>query len=613
MTDVTIVALPMLAFAVTAGLIPVVGWLARRWGVTAEALANGGNGSRVPLLGGVAIVAGFLFALAAARELTVWSVAGAVVLLAVGVADDVWVLQPYQKLACQVAVSAGVIWLTGAPRFSPWPMLDAAMAIFWLVATTNAFNLIDGIDGLAGGVAIAAALSIGAAAYLHQAPALAVMALALAGAAGGFLIYNFHPATVFMGDSGALPTGFLLGMLAMRTGELAIQSKLAWYAFPFLVMAMPLLDTAIVSVTRLATGRPISRRGLDHSHHRLLALGLTIEATAVLCWMVTAVTGGCAVALSLLPHSYVLTALPLVAAAVAIIGLFMMDLTFEANAPGDVYRRLGGFARLILSLGYRRRLAEAALDAAWLTSAYLGAYLLRRNFEISGREVSLLLPSIPWVLAAGYAAFSCTGVYRGIWRYTELVDIVRFANGAVLAGLILVALSVAGRVSASPSIVILFVMLLFNFLAVSRLSFRLLRTALGRLGKTTQRVLIVGAGSTAAIAAQRLGESAGGGRLVGFVDDDGFKLGKLVLGRPVLGAVGDLERVYAAIPFDRILVCEEALGEGHLRLISEVADRYNLDVRRLLLKFDEVTAGLEGPGAALPNGKGLNGRSQSIG
>jgi FlaA1/EpsC-like NDP-sugar epimerase len=100
---------------------------------------------------------------------------------------------------------------------------------------------------------------------------------------------------------------------------------------------------------------------------------------------------------------------------------------------------------------------------------------------------------------------------------------------------------------------------------------------------------------------------------VGFVDDDGFKLGKLVLGRPVLGAVGDLERVYAAIPFDRILVCEEALGEGHLRLISEVADRYNLDVRRLLLKFDEVTAGLEGPGAALPNGKGLNGRSQSIG
>ena len=159
-----------------------------------------------------------------------------------------------------------------------------------MVAVINAFNLVDGLDGLAAGVGIAAMGAVGVVAWWSHDAALACAALAAGAALGGFLLFNFHPASIFMGDSGALPIGFLLGALALARGRAA--TKFASFA-----RGLPDAGDAGAAARhrhrdacrRLATGNPISRRGLDHSHHRLLMLGLSVPRAVAVSWALAAI------------------------------------------------------------------------------------------------------------------------------------------------------------------------------------------------------------------------------------------------------------------------------------------------------------------------------------
>ncbi|MGH7934164.1 MAG: glycosyltransferase family 4 protein, partial [Candidatus Binataceae bacterium] len=359
----TFLAVPLVAFVLAASGLPLAKRLATRYGIVATPYSDSRHSAPTPLLGGAAIVVAVLAAMAVAGALPLWMLVGAAGLFAVGLVDDSIVLKPLRKFLMQLAVVVFVVAVAPGFGLLPWPLLAAALAVFWLVSTVNAFNLADGLDGLAGGVGIVAALAVTTIGLMRHDLAVAYQGLAIAGALGGFLIHNLHPASIFMGDCGALPLGLLLGITALHAGGLAAaHSRLSRYVVPILIMLMPLLDTAIVSVSRMATGIPVSRRGLDHSHHRLLVLGLSDERAVAVCWGIALASGLCAVALAVMPHAYVIALLPFIAVTFALVGLFMIDLTFDSNPPGIAYGRLQWLARLILSFSYKRRAAEAALD-----------------------------------------------------------------------------------------------------------------------------------------------------------------------------------------------------------------------------------------------------------
>ncbi|HUY18541.1 MAG TPA: hypothetical protein VMV15_04880 [Candidatus Binataceae bacterium] len=585
----------LIAGAMTLALMPLMKSLAVRFGIVAERATPDPDDAvklaPVPLLGGAAIIAALLITLAILGHLPVWLVLGALGLFVLGLFDDIVALRPGQKLVAQIVVATAVVMLYRHPALTPWPLVDSMIVVLWLLGTTNAYNLVDGLDGLASGTGIVVCLATAATGWLHHSPALVCWSLALAGGLAGFLVYNFHPASVFMGDSGALPIGLLLGLFALFGGGLAHNSRVTRYVYPIMVLALPLLDTAIVSVTRLATGNPISRRGLDHSHHRLLHLGLATRTVVGVSWLVAAAGAACAVAMTMLPHSYLVVSLPFVVMTFAILGLFMMDLTFESSAPGVAWGYLQGPARFILSLSYKRRLVEVILDFSLITGAYFGAFLLRRDFKLDDSMLISLLDSLPWVVIPTYVAFAAAGVYRGMWRYAGLSELIRFANGAVLAGIMMAVMPLMVRLPISGSIVVLFVILLFNFLVATRMSFRALRTGIHRLTEPLNRVLIVGAGTSAAIAARWI--FSGQNRqvkLIGFVDDDAFKLGKLVHGHQVLGSLDDLEAILSRRPFDQIVVAVEVLGEERLALIRRFADAHRITLSRFSMQINEVEA-----------------------
>ena len=593
------------AFGLVVALTPAVRTLTRRLNIVAPPCEESGHPEPTPVLGGVAIVVAVIAALGLVGELPVWTVAGMLTMLAVGALDDAVVLTPSRKLLAQIAVVAFFLWAgPRAPEVTRWPLVNLGLAGFFMVAVINAFNLVDGLDGLAAGVGIAAMGAVGVVAWWSRDVALACAALAAGAALSGFLLFNFYPASIFMGDSGALPMGFLLGALALGGAALQQNSHLSIAVFPVLVMLVPLLDTAIVTVSRLATGNPISRRGLDHSHHRLLMLGLTVPRAVAVSWAL-AVTGALlAAGESLLSHPYVLSVLPFVIAGIGVIGLFMVDLTFEGRAPGVAYGYLQGLARYILTLGYKRRLAEAVLDFALIPAAYFGACLLRRDFKLNDALLLSMMGTTPIFFAATYAAFALTGVYRGIWRYAGIADIIRFVNGSLLAGVLVAIASMFIRLEVSGSVAVLYVVLLFNLLVFTRMSFQIQRRTLALFALPTERVLVVGAG--------RMGEAAvryifSGSdrrvRLVGFVDDDGFKDGKLVHGHQVLGSLDDLPRIYAATGFHRILIAADAISEDRLTMVKAFTDAHHMPLQRFSIEVNEFVPAIAN-GSSNGDGRG---------
>jgi UDP-GlcNAc:undecaprenyl-phosphate GlcNAc-1-phosphate transferase len=377
--------------------------------------------------------------------------------------------------------------------------------------------------------------------------------------------------------------------MALHAGNLAGNSRLPRYVVPILIMLVPLLDTAIVSVSRMATGAPVSRRSLDHSHHRLLSLGLSDQRAVALAWSLAALAAACAVVLTCLPHAYLLATLPIIVSGFALVGLFMIDLTFDVNSPGVAYGNLRGPARFILTFSYKRRLAEAALDLALIPAAYFGAFLIRLDFRISEIEMASFIRSLPAVIIATYASFLIAGIYRGIWRYASVSDVIRFANGSVLAGIFVVLAALVAPLELSGSIAVLYVILLLNLLVASRLSFRALRRGVALLAEPDERVLIVGAGELAEAAARYLTSNRSRHfKLIGFVDDDSFTLGKLVHGRRVLGTLDDLTHIYGTRPFSQVLVAAERIPEDRMNLLRQFAAGRPLSVRRFTIRLNEL-------------------------
>jgi UDP-GlcNAc:undecaprenyl-phosphate GlcNAc-1-phosphate transferase len=216
----------------------------------------------------------------------------------IGLADDIFNLKPWQKFAVQVLAGALVasagVQLGGSSWLSNYPLLAKAVTVVWLVACTNAVNLIDGLDGLATGIALLATVATLIASLMNGHIELTIAAAPLAGALIGFLVFNFNPASIFLGDSGSLVIGFLLGCYSLLWS--ARSTTMLGMMAPLMALSVPLLDTTLAIARRFLRNQPIFRPDRSHIHHRLLARGLTHRSAVFFLY----IAGGVGGALSLI-------------------------------------------------------------------------------------------------------------------------------------------------------------------------------------------------------------------------------------------------------------------------------------------------------------------------
>ena len=300
-----------LAFLLALLLTPLVRRLAHRLGALDPFSARKVLGpSTVPRLGGLGIAAAFYLTLLVlwrldstlaravlARESPVRAIlAGGFPILVLGVVDDLRGLRALPKLVVEVLLGLG-LWAAGLRVFGESSFglelggaLSCVVTVAWLVGVVNAVNLIDGLDGLASGTALFSLGTLAVAAVARGDLLLALLAVVLCGAVLGFLVFNWSPASIFMGDTGSLFLGYVLATTSVWSVSKAATLVLA--VFPVVALGLPILDTSLTISRRLLAGRPVMQADRDHVHHRLLGRGAGVPRTVLTLYGVCAVFSG---------------------------------------------------------------------------------------------------------------------------------------------------------------------------------------------------------------------------------------------------------------------------------------------------------------------------------
>jgi UDP-GlcNAc:undecaprenyl-phosphate/decaprenyl-phosphate GlcNAc-1-phosphate transferase len=573
----------LIGFVVSLGGTLLCERVARRARLVAHPSADRWHRESVPLLGGVAIMLGVAAVgttMGASRFAPLLLLA--VVMGAIGLLDDAITLRPQTKLAAQIVVAVVLIQLGTLLRLTPSPVVNLLLTLFWMVAITNAFNLLDNMDGLAAGVAALTAVFRLSVFLADGDRDGALMMAALLGAVGGFLVRNFPPAKIFMGDAGSLFLGFFLGGVSLVSDYAYTRGVVAVLVFPVLLVLVPILDTAFVTVTRLVSGRSVAQGGRDHTSHRLVALGISERKALGLLLGISAVAGLLAILSYQHGFRYSIILLVLLVLWLTLLGV---HLGRAHVAPAQTDKAMAPTIRFVGDLPYKREVATLAIDAVLIVVAYYAAYLLRFEGAFEA-ERETFLRSIGPVLGLQILALAASGTYRGIWRYTSVPDLLNLFRAATIG----VAVSVLYLVfttrfeTFSRAVFVLDWTLLILLLTGSRVAFRFLAEWLRPRSATSRRALIYGAGDGGALTLRELRSNADLARQpVGFLDDDRDKRGRRINGVPILGGLDVAEEIFAAQQVEEVIVASRKITPERLERLNAMCAARGVLVTRTSL------------------------------
>jgi UDP-GlcNAc:undecaprenyl-phosphate GlcNAc-1-phosphate transferase len=553
--------LPFFSFGLCLLLVPLVRKVAvaKKW--VAVPNSERWHKKPTPLMGGIAIFLSVIVPLLSTADLStlIPHVAGgfeqpklpslnAVILLGVtlifilGLLDDFVHIKPHTKLVGQILVASLVTFLGFRLHWFVSLTLDTMITIVWIVGITNAFNLIDNMDGLCAGVGFIAAAYLSFL-YAGAFSDASVAALILAGATGAFLIFNFNPASIFMGDSGSLVIGFYLSMLCLYFPETMAVNALSAYAVPIMLMLVPIFDTTMVTLIRLLSGRNASDGGKDHASHRLVLMGLTEKGAVLFLYGVGAVSGLSAIFVSRNDTFTSPTVIIPVTLSIVFMGIYLSQLRVYPEKEFSVLRDKP-YTPILVTLTYKRQLVLVILDFGLIAFAYYLSYRLKFDTKTFPVYFKIFLRTLPAVIACKFIAFFTMGIYRGIWGYLSTNDVYVYLKSSLVATLLSIGAVtyIHGFADFSKGIFLIDFLLTTGLLLGTRGSFRIFQEALKRKTLSGDPVFIYGAGRGGEILLREiLNNKRLNIRPVGFIDDDTLKTGKKLLGFPILGTFNDLE------------------------------------------------------------------------
>jgi len=558
----------LLALVLALLLTPVVRGQALRRGWVCHPRADRWSKRTVALMGGVAIVAAMTLASCSvamrfdARALAL--LGSSLMMFVVGAVDDRISIKPHTKLVSQV-VAAAVLVQAGLRFGFPGDgmrLADQLVTVFWVVFVGNAFNLLDNMDGLCAGIACVASLCLTAIGIKSADYMGAALTAAMGGACLGYLRYNRHPASVFMGDCGSLFIGhFLAGATLLVPDATGQRSVLSIVALPTLVMLIPLMDTGMVTISRKWFGRPISQGGRDHSSHRLVAIGMSEPAAVRLLCAVSAVGGASALAVLYLEWWLASVLLPTMLLLVGLLAWYLLRVRVydETASLSELLDQTP--IPLLAQHRYRRRIGEVLFDTVAIGLGLYIAYVLRFEGDLAHSDVLASLASAaPLVVASHLTAYFIAGVYRGIWRYTSAPDLPRFLMAVFLgSAFTLLGLAITGRsMMDSRSVLLINAMVQFNLLAGTRISLRLMRDRLHTAAADHRPALLVGASDRAEPALRRLLMTHQWSlRPTGIVCEEESTVGLRMMGVPVVGTSHDIRELIDGKAVAEVLLIDD--------------------------------------------------------
>ena len=591
------------ALALSLCLTPLVRTFALRTGRVAVPKDTRWHKKETALMGGVAIFVSTMAIWLVTASLLGWGsfrtpflpitlcASGMFVL---GLVDDLRTMDPQHKLAGQIVVASILVFLGFRLEWTSYKTIDLFLSIVWIVGITNAFNLLDNMDGLSAGVAFIAALFTFL--FLVSSPGAASLATVLLmtasflGALLGFLVYNFNPASIFMGDAGSLFIGFVMACL-MTTGGAGqavgdpVTNLLSVIAIPILIVFIPIVDTGFVSFMRKLFRRPISQGGKDHSSHRMVAIGLSERKAVSVLYGFSVASGLIALAIRHLDVSFTLVLIAFYLLFVLFFWIYLGRVKVYTEKSILSEESAKGFTPILVQITYRRRLFEVLLDGVLISVSYYTAYLLRFEGDVEA-NFDFFLKSLPILLACQTFSFYIMGVYRGVWESTGVKDLIGYVK-AVTVGTVmpmLILLFIYRFESFSRAVFVIYWGVMLLLVSLSRLSFRLLDEGVRIPSRKGDRALIYGAGIGGQFALKEIQSNPDLGlQLVGFLDDNPRLRGRKIKGYPVFGGGESLGEIVRAHDIKTIIVSFKRAGAEKASDIKTLCDRLDMkvDVRQM--------------------------------
>ena len=566
----------------------------------------------IPRLGGLAVVASIAVTFTAASLLSNgrWRLpsflalgmgAGLLPILIVSIVDDVRGVAARWKFVAHaigavIAVYLGitlapVVHLFGSPLQIGW--IAAPLSVAWIVGVTNAFNIIDGLDGLSSGLALISALCMTAVFAVVNQPEMAGVTLVLAGALAGFLPYNIHPARLFLGDTGATAIGFCLAAFALRGGSTLSSGFAA--LLPVFILGLPIADTLIAMVRRTVHRLEHRQGGVfqadrNHIHHRLLALGVDHAQAVLVLYGAGLLLAGAAllsVFVTVREAAYMVTAL-LLAGVLGIQRLGYDEFAFIRR--GTVLRvyeipavKRGFFVVLIdIALSFVAAYVSIGLKTdVWTLSLVRG-----QVFEIGSTLAPITVSVFAW-----------RRMYKGSWKVAGLYDFAKAVVAVFIATVLgAIVLRAVGRTTYPASMFVIYGLTAFLLTVALRASYILLDASRARSSQQGKPILIYGAGRRGVAAVHELFQNQDSGlRPVGFIDDDPDKHDRIVQGLPVLGSSRDLVRLLQTSGAEGVLLSTSSIAPDRVERCASLCAPLSVNVFRLDLGVTHLDGTSYGP------------------
>lgn len=584
-----------LPFSLSLIITPLVRILALRSGFVSYPRPDRWNKAPTALLGGIGIYLSFMISVLAfglINKATLGLMTGATFLFIIGLLDDHWHLSPYFKLFCQI-IAGSIVILTGTIIGLPIsPLLSMPLTLIWIIGVTNAFNLLDNIDGLAGGVAAISAFILFLNSQFIISNPLGILALVLCCATLGFIPYNFNPAKIFMGDSGSMFLGYCLSVISISSTASHVSNLILTMIMPVLVLSVPIFDTIFVMVIRKIQGKKIFEGGKDHTSHHLVTLGLSPKKAVLLFYAISFIFGIITV-LYLKVNVFIISAIAFLGAVILMyFGIFL----FEGLAAKKAMPAAGCPAqkqdKLILNniFLHKRRIIEVLLDFALICLAYYGAYFIRFESENLGPNLFLIKQSLVWIIVLKIGVFFTFGLYRGTWRYISIPDFFSIFKVVSLGSVVsILFLTFVFRFKEYSRTVFFLDWLLLLFLITgSRFLFRIIGEFFSAANKEAKKVLIFGAGDTGEMVIREIKRNKSlNYRPVGFIDDDAGKMGSKIQGYPVLGQRNKMRDLISRFRVNELIVAVPSLSPRDLTEIAKACGDCGVTFKKVKRLFDE--------------------------
>jgi len=583
----------LLSFSLSLLITPIVKRIAIMKGSIAKPRDDRWNKNPTALFGGVAIFLSFIipyviFVKFSMENLGV--IMAGCFIFGIGIFDDIVHIKPYTKLLSQIVVAALLLNFGIRINAIPYPLISAPFTIFWIVAIINSFNLLDNMDGLSAGIAAIVGAVLFLFSILNGNFEVGLPALILTGSLLGFLRYNFKPAQIFMGDSGSMFIGFILGAITLQGSWKESAHLVMVLLIPILILAVPLFDTMFVTLMRSINSRKVFQGGKDHISHRMVVLGLSEQKAVLSLYFISMVFGAISILSMFVDPAVTIILILLVFITLIYFGAFLGKVkVYEDNGLNGARKKNGGIV-LSAVLMHKRRILEVGVDFILICLAYIAANLLRYEGVLSIASQNLIVKSLPLILIIKFIVFFSFGLYRGMWRYISVLELVNIFKAVSFASIVsaLLVLFIWRFQGFSRTVFIIDWLLLFLFISGSRVLERVYKEIFDQASLSGKKVLIYGAGDAGEFTLREIKNN----KLlhyepVGFLDDDEEKIGKRIHGVSVLGARKDIERIVKTKEIDEVII---AMPKASKYVIEDIIMACNsLDIKHK--KISDILSG----------------------